>query len=385
MKQSVHIIQDACEHYAVAIMQELTEKQNRAITNNSLFLYSEYEKYLTDRGMKHEDIVSDQYIKNLMVHLPNFVEKLLNKEPRLKMNFSCIEKEARNKNLKGDFELELSNKNRINFSLKNYNGGIRNMQYQSGTFNSFIMNLFFDSSGVGSYTYPHSHAKKCVKRACEIIYNHEHFRGSNISDRDKALTRIGYKQIIPFAHKMDLIHEHMRNDVLRSNTYKFYDESKFNLLRKKTGQDGVSVAFEILSNIDIEIIRKNIISATGFIDGEELLAISPDEFLDTYTNQAFTKFRSKLAQDEVSITFKKQGQSLIIELDLEGEKLIEVNIPFTINSNGAWWRDEPFKGERYHPKEKMNLKYGQLRPKKSREIATSINTYIKILDKTIYS
>ena len=165
MKQSVHIIQDACEHYAVAVMQELTEKQNRAITNNSLFLYSEYEKYLTDRGMKHEDIVSDQYIKNLMVHLPNFVEKLLNKEPRLKMNFSCIEKEARNKNLKGDFELELSNKNRINFSLKNYNGGIRNMQYQSGTFNSFIMNLFFDSSGVGSYTYPYSHAKKCVKRA----------------------------------------------------------------------------------------------------------------------------------------------------------------------------------------------------------------------------
>jgi hypothetical protein len=385
MKQSVHIIQDACEHYAVAIMQELAEKQNRAITNNSSFLYSEYEKYLTDRGIKHEDILSDQYIKNLMAHIPNFVEKLLNKESKLKINFRCIEKEARNKNLKGDFELELSNKKVVNFSLKNYNGGIRNMQYQSGTFNSFIMNLFFESSGVGSYIYPHSGAKKCIKKTCRITYNHEHFRGSNLNERDKALTKIGYEKIIPFAHKMDSIHEHMRNDVLRSNTYKFYDETKFNLLRKKTGHDGVDVAFQILSKIDVSIIRKNIISATGFIDGEELLAISPDEFLDTYTNQAFTKFRTKLAKDKVNISFKKQGQSLIIEADFEGEKLIQVNIPFTINSNGAWWRDEPFKGERYHPKEKINLKFGQLRPKKSREIATSINTYIKILDETIYS
>ena len=385
MKQSTHIIQDACEHYAVAIMQELVEKQNRAIANNSVFLYSEYERYLTERGMKHKDIVNDQYIKNLMAHVPKYIEKLLNKEPKLKMNFSCIEKDARNANLKGDFELELSNKNKINFSLKNYNGGIRNMQYKSGTFNSFIMNLFFESSGVGSYTYPHSDAKKCEKKACKISYKHEHFRGSNLNERDKALSRIGYSKIIPLAHKMDLIHQNMRNDVLRSNTYKFYDETKFNLLRKKTGQDGVSAALEILNNLDIKILRKSIISATGFIDGEELLAISPDEFLDTYTNQAFMKFRSKLAKDEVTTTFKKQGQSLIIKLDFKGEGLIEANIPFTINSNGAWWRDEPFTGERYHPKERMNLKYGQLRPKKSREIATSINTYIEILDKTIYS
>jgi hypothetical protein len=178
-----------------------------------------------------------------MAHIPNFVEKLLNKESKLKINFRCIEKEARNKNLKGDFELELSNKKVVNFSLKNYNGGIRNMQYQSGTFNSFIMNLFFESSGVGSYIYPHSGAKKCIKKTCRITYNHEHFRGSNLNERDKALTKIGYEKIIPFAHRMDSIHEHMRNDVLRSNTYKFYDETKFNLLRKKTGHDGVDVAF----------------------------------------------------------------------------------------------------------------------------------------------
>jgi hypothetical protein len=385
MKQSVHIIQDACEHYAVAIMQELAEKKGRAITTISPFLYSQYEKYLLDRGIKHDDIKSDQYIKNLFKHIPSFIEKLLAKEFPHKVNFRCIEKEARNKNLKGDFEVQLSNKKIINFSLKNYNGGIRNMQYQSGTFNSFIMNLFFESSGVGSYVFKVSDTKKCLKKSCTISYGHEHFRGSNLKARDNALLKIGYKNIIEYVHKMDQIHEHMRNEVLYSDNYKFYDETRFDSLRKKTGQAGVSVAFDILNNIGDEIIRKNIITSTGFLDSEELLAISPTEFLDTYTNLAFMNFRSKLADDKVTVLYEKKGQSLILKVCHENCGLLEVNIPFTINSNGAWWRDEPFSGTKFHPKEKLNMRYGQLRPKKSREIATSINTYIKILDASIYS
>jgi hypothetical protein len=184
---------------------------------------------------------------------------------------------------------------------------------------------------------------------------------------------------------MDQIHEHMRNEVLRSDYYKFYDEARFDSLRKKIGQAGVSVAFDILNNIEDEIIIKNILTSTGFLDGEELLAISPTEFLDTYTNLAFMNFRSKLADDKVMVLYEKKGQSLILNVSRENCGLLEVNIPFTINSNGAWWRDEPFSGTKYHPKEKLNMRYGQLRPKKSREIATSINTYIKILDASIYS
>ena len=52
-----------------------------------------------------------------------------------------------------------------------------------------------------------------------------------------------------------------------------------------------------------------------------------------------------------------------------------VDVPFTINKNGAWISEE-YQGERFHAKEQKMLATGQRRPKKSKELATSTNTYV---------
>jgi hypothetical protein len=56
--------------------------------------------------------------------------------------------------------------------------------------------------------------------------------------------------------------------------------------------------------------------------------------------------------------------------------LLQVDVPFTINKNGAWISGDYYTGTRWHAKEGRQLAWGQRRPKKSRELATSINTYV---------
>ena len=56
--------------------------------------------------------------------------------------------------------------------------------------------------------------------------------------------------------------------------------------------------------------------------------------------------------------------------------ILSIEVPFTLQANGAWYRDSSY--IEYHQKEKMSLVYGQRRPKKSKEIATSINTYLNL-------
>lgn len=59
--------------------------------------------------------------------------------------------------------------------------------------------------------------------------------------------------------------------------------------------------------------------------------------------------------------------------------MLAIDVPCTVNTNGAWIRDgEPYAGTRYHVKEKQDLTWGERRPKKCREIATSINTYLDL-------
>ena len=373
MKQDTHFIQDACELYVVAKMQEFAEIKDRSIDRSAKQRFDEYETYLKERKLSHKTIESSDYIRNCDKAIPTFLDEIISAHPEEKFKFTNIEKESRDKNLKGDFQIDFIRRPALVFSLKNYKVSIRRIQLKSGTFNSFILNFLFKSSGVGTLEYADQNG---VKRK---------FRGSNKLQRDAALTSIGYAKIIPLVHKMDSIHENMRSEVFKSGAYDFYDEAKFDALRKSVGLAGVKTALEILEKIDKRVIRQQVIDMTGFDGAEELLAVSPSEHLDSYTNKKFHKLREDFLNDDCLLTYAIRGQSLIFTFALEGRKILTVDIPFTINSNGAWYRDEPFEGEIYHPKEKIKLRYGQLRPKKSREIATSINTYIDLGATSIYS
>jgi len=373
VKQDTHFIQDACELYVVAKMQEFAEEHDRSLDRSAKQRFGEYEIYLKERKLSHKTIESSDYIRNCDKAIPVFLGNILAAHPQEKFKFTNIEKESRDKNLKGDFQIDFLRSPSLVFSLKNYKVSIRRIQLKSGTFNSFILNFLFKSCGVGTLEYIDDTG---IKRK---------FRGSNKIQRDAALTSIGYAKIIPLVHQMDSIHENMRTEIFKSGAYDFYDEGKFDALRKRVGLAGVNTALQILEKIDKDVVRRQVIDMTGFDGAEELLAVSPAEHLDSYTNKKFHKLRADFLHSDCLLTYAIKGQSLIFTFTLDGRKILTVDIPFTINSNGAWYRDEPFEGEIYHPKEKIKLKYGQLRPKKSREIATSINTYIDLGATSIYS
>ena len=58
--------------------------------------------------------------------------------------------------------------------------------------------------------------------------------------------------------------------------------------------------------------------------------------------------------------------------------MLSVNIPFTINKNGAWMSGTPYEGSTAYHNEPYPLAYNERRPRKSRELATSINTYLDL-------
>ena len=82
-----------------------------------------------------------------------------------------------------------------------------------------------------------------------------------------------------------------------------------------------------------------------------------------------------------SISYIKHEKSLRMSInDLEGE-ILHVDIPFTLQKNGAWYLPkEEYEGTQYHSGEKKELVYGERRPKKSKEINTSTNMWFKISD-----
>ena len=373
MKQHDHYIQDACEFYVVAQMQKFAEQNDFAKSKQADRKFQEYEDYLRARKLNHNKIQDSEYVANCDAIIPEFLSSIKKLYPHEKMDFENIEKEARDQNLKGDFEINFIVQPPVKFSLKNYKGGIRRMQFKSGTFNSFVLNFLFTPAGVGTFQY--IDADGTIKK----------FRGNDRKERDSAIASVGYSEIISLVHDMDSIHENMRATVLDSGNFAFYDEHRFDALRKEVGLSGVKIALKILNKIDRKVVHDQIIDMTGFDGAEELLAVSKHEYLDSFTNQKFHKFREILLHEETELTYNVRGQSLLFDFKNNQKSVMRVDVPFTINSNGAWYRDEPFEGTRYHQKEKMLLSYGQLRPKKSREIATSINTYVDLGSTSIYS
>ena len=58
---------------------------------------------------------------------------------------------------------------------------------------------------------------------------------------------------------------------------------------------------------------------------------------------------------------------------------MNIEVPFTLQKNGAWHLPKvKYSGTQYNEKEGIDLLHGERRPKKSKEIATSINTYLNL-------
>ena len=78
------------------------------------------------------------------------------------------------------------------------------------------------------------------------------------------------------------------------------------------------------------------------------------------------------------VEYKVNGKGVLFTIT-DGEDIVSIEVPFTLQKNGAWYLcGDAYEGTVYHKKEQVDLAYGQRRPKKSKEINTSTNTYLNL-------
>lgn len=371
METDKHFIQDAAELYAVFIMQQESENLGLAQESRSREVHTEFILYLENRGLSWKEFTEGKhsiYYNNVHKHLPNYVKDLAGRFKGQKFDFYDVEKAARNANLKADFEIHFDKGPKVAVSLKNYDlPSVGRIQVNSGTFNSFINNFFFEQSGVGMYLWPGDATQT--------------FRGSSKTKRNAAYQALGLMDLIPFLEKLDNLNEEIKNTFVYGKEFEYLDEFKFDLARKSCGESGIALSLEILNYIDQNhphLIKQRLLKMTGFAGSEELLVLAEKDKLDSITNSQFQK-KLDLARSQASeVTYYQNGQGIRFDFISDTEVLFDVHIPFTINKNGAWISGEPYEGTRLHVKENKQLAYGQRRPKKSKELATSINTYLNL-------
>lgn len=364
MDQKAHHIQDASEKYAVAVLQQLAEQRGIASHKDSEAKMQAFYDYAEERELSPEDFDSGTYAvykENIEEHLPVFVDRLQAHWPGRTLDFEDVEAAHRNANKKGDFLVLIDRCEESSVSLKNYRNGAARPQLCSGTFNSFVLNFLFEARGVGTWIDP---------------VTGDTFRGG-ARQRDAVLARNELDALVPLMAQLDELNQETRSRFIDGPEFEFLDEDKFDAARKACGNAGAAIAFQILSNAPIETVKTRILKMTGFDGAEEALIIDQIRNVDTITSPAFRALMTGVQSAPLSFAIEGQGITFRF-LKPDGETLLSIAVPFTINKNGAWISGEPYEGTRYHAKEGVLLSYNQRRPKKSRELAMSVNTYVNL-------
>lgn len=365
MEAQQHYIQDAAEAYAVSVMQRTAEDNGLAQSETASVLEQAYRDYLLQRDLSEENVRAGKYggyFRAVDFQVPKFVLRLADKYPNSTLDFVDVERESRNKNLKSDFHVFGPRPTPIPVSLKNYLKGVGRPQVCSGTFLSFVVNMLFpEADGVGQWISP---------ATGERFSN----RMSHIGRRDRALVDNGWGKLLSSFHELDELTSSMREQFL-ADEFEFLDEEVFDAARKRVGNEGIRIVRDILEHAPNSVVRTRVLKMAGLDGLEEHLLFDSSLSTDSITSKKFDSLLSDVQNADLS--FAQVGQQLKFDFCANGESVLSVDVPFTINKNGAWISGD-YQGARWHAKEKCYLAVGQRRPKKSREIATSINTYVNL-------
>jgi hypothetical protein len=366
MERELHLIQDALESYCVFKLTELSEKDNLSISNDSVEKYTQYKQYCDERDIDPSvDRSGKVYYNMYNKHLPVFWNRIKETYPNCTFDFIDVEKDFRNQNKKGDFVMIIrgDNQKEISVSLKAYKGSISSIQVCSGTFNSFITNLLFDKDGVGMFK-----SKDGIR-----------FKGSKKEDRDREIKKIGYGSMLPTLHKIDEINPKVKEYFVYGKKAEWYQNIKeeWEEGHYKYGYEAIDLTLKILrENFSDTEIKSRIVEMIGFDGEEELLLIGKTKMVDSITNEKLKVLIDKVRSENTIIRYYKHGKNINFDfVNGGGEVILTIGIPFCLDKNGGWFLPKDKKGT-FYKKENMFLEYGQRRPKKSKEINTSINTYV---------
>jgi len=347
------------------------ENKDKHITKDSLKKRDDYLKQCETSNIK----TSSCYTDITDIHASIIVDSLIINYPETKLDIVCVEKQFRNQSKKGDFLIKFSDcKEDKSISLKCYKNktGINSIQVCSGTWNSFLSRFFLykelnTAPGVYKDKYDKCFSSgKLQKRDEFILENHK--KGQKIVDNFHILDKI-------FNKKKEL---YIKSSQYSKITEK--GEKKFKEDCKKYGEQATLICKETLKAVKSDKVKQVILDMIGFHNnGEELFFLDKKEFFISLFDKDFKRFIELLNNNDTKIDITTKKQSLSFDFINNKNSILEVKIPFTFNKNGAWFLDKKYKNtdnKFYHEKEGMYLSYGDRRPKKSREFATSTNTWI---------
>lgn len=361
-----HYAQDAGEAYLAWQLQLLAESSGRSISKSASELGFAFDNYVDSRGARG-DFEESIYKTNIDCTVEGIFREIVSCFPDELFDFIDVEKEFRDKKKKGDFVIRLIQRGPVSVSVKNYKKGFKRIQLCSGTWNSFLNNFIFEPAGVGSFIDPVSGEK---------------FSGSDRDKRDRLVAQSGLSSLLEIYQFIDQTNDEIRSFYLEGEEAAMWSnvENRWKRDCATYGSEASRRLQAAMNELDQEILKRRLLVMSGLVFDEELLLIGKQEFLFSLTDE---RYRSMLerANDRASrVLISARGQSLKFTIvDRVGVEIVQIDVPFTLQKNGAWHLPrERYAGTRYHPKEGVELAYGERRPKKSRELATSTNTYLDL-------
>ncbi len=381
MDDDQHGIQDSCEAYSVYVMQKTAEDFGVSTAQCGHERWAEFLEYLTDCGLTLEEFRRGEYgkyMRNADRQLPRFVRRLADHYGGSTFGFENVEARMRNAGLKADVLIHVSAlSGPIPVSLKNYigAGGITRPQVSSGTYLSFACGFVFSRIGVGRYEDPRPDAPSPT------------FSGANVDVRNAVLDYMDQPQLKAPLSVLDRLQAEMRSDLLGADC-EMYEQRRVRAAVDRIVGPGIEAVLLIFSVLGSDRVREKFLARMGMDGKEEALFFDSERYVDSITDPAYHNLRQSLNDETTTFDAFQRHQNIRFEFrDESGRVLLGTDVPFTINTNGAWYRPKQrFQGMRtYNDKGHLvRLRWGQRRPYKSREIATSTNTYLNLAKAGIF-
>ena len=376
MDKNQHLTQDAAEPYAVFVMAKTSKELGILGSQNTGLLWQQFRDYLSKIGWSEADFVRfyPSYKKNVDSQVPKFINRLASLDSKAKYTFQLDEVEQRNAGNKADFIISVEGEQQpLMVSLKNYigTGGIGRPQVSSGTFLSFANGFIFERNGVGTYSFPN-----------EVDLT---FKGSIKVKRDLALKQMNLEKLSPCLDSLNDLQQFVRNELLG---LRFYDQNKIRAVIEKIVPEAQDTLLQIFATLGAEQVKLKFLERANLLGAEHVLYFDSENSVDSITSKKFADLYKILNSPTTSLSVSARGQSLVFDFIHEGRTVLSNQVPLTINTNGAWHRpNEIYVGTQ--PKMDkgvlVHLAYGELRPRKSKEIATSTNLYMDLASANVFN
>ncbi len=372
MDDDHHGIQDSNEAYTVYVAQFAAEELSVATARSSHKRYDEFVRYLLGCGLTLEEWEHGPYGKykaNVDSQVPKFVRRLSDFHKGSTFDFELREKEERIAGRKADMLVVVSGLSApYRVSVKNYMGagGITRPQVSSGTFLSFACAFVFDRVGVGCYTDPRTKGA--------------YFRGSNNCEREAVLRHEGREQYIEPLMFLDQCQQEMRTELLASDC-EMYDAQRVRAVVDRIAKPAMHAVLGMFDSLGTDMVRWKFLAKIGMDGKEESLFFDAGRCVDSITSPKYHDLRARLNAENTEFSVYQHKQNIRFEFAQGSDVLLKTDVPFTINTNGAWHRPT-VRYEGLQTKvdigHSLELLWGQRRPYKSKEIATSTNTYVNL-------